>query len=124
MMSDSLKGVVDEPPLPVSDVVVVVLVVEDSRGRRTWAAPLDGIVMDENVKVDVRVSTKDAFEMTKFVVTEAFMVLSVSLVLGDEDVTVDGPFLATNPRMVVLDKETHACSLGLDLIKMRTSEDT
>lgn len=123
LMSDALKGMV--PELEEDQIhtysdgfVVTTLEVYDGENSTLIVGSLDGFSQDENteIKLDVRVEVKEAFYVIKKYTSTRLSSRVLYLHLGDDEISFQGPYKISNPKMMSFDHQNRMCTLGVDLI--------
>lgn len=125
MMSDSLKGVLpefEEEQIQAFSESFIVTTLEINVGGTSdlLSGGLVGISFDSlaEIKLDIRVSTKEAYETIKKYTTSGLASRVLFLHLGDDEIVFQGDYKIVNPKAVSFDHQNRMCTLGVDLIKI------
>ena len=125
LMSDSLKGLVpeleEESFASFNDAfVVMTLEISTFEGSQIVIGSLDGISFESlsELKIDIRVNVKEAYDIIKLYTKTGISSRMLLLHLGDDEISLQGPYKISNPKMMSFDHQNRMCTLGLDLIKI------
>ena len=122
LMSDSLKGVVPDFEDDVSkyeDAFVVASIVFGEEHKQILSASLVGFSFEGAVtKLDIRLSTLEAFKISKKIISDSLECSECFLTLASEDIRLGGPFQISSPKLLDFDRQNKLCTLGIDLIKI------
>jgi len=120
LVSDALKDVLPEDELAqVNEMFISIAVVTEPRDS-SLTGNLAGIEFGENPKIDLKTSLKEAFTFITNVVSNEDhnkKVNSLILLLGEESVSIPGPFIMTGIKIVDIDSSSKLCVLAIDLLK-------
>lgn len=124
LMSDSLKGVLpefEEEQLKAfsESFVVTTLEVLWNDTSELISGSLVGISFEslEEIKLDIRVSTKEAYDIIKKYTSSGLTSRVFFLHLGDDEIVFQGNYQISNPKAHSFDHQNRMCTLGVDLIK-------
>lgn len=120
LVSDSLKDVLPEDQLDqVDEMFISIAVVVDPRDA-SLTGNLSAVEFGENPKIDVKTSLKEAFRFIGHVVSNKHTgkeVNSLILLLGEDSISIPGPFKMSGVKIVDVDSSSKLCILAIDLIK-------
>ena len=125
LMSDSLRGLV--PELEDDDIkafsesfVVTTIEISTINDSRIIIGSLDGLSFESigDLKIDIRVKVKDAYDIIKLYTQTGISSRLLLMHLGDDEISLQGPFKISSPKMMSFDHQNKMCILGLDLNKI------
>ena len=120
VIPSTLKDVLPEDELAqVNEMFISIAVVTEPRDS-SLTGNLAGIEFGENPKIDLKTSLKEAFTFITNVVSNEDhnkKVNSLILLLGEESVSIPGPFIMTGIKIVDIDSSSKLCVLAIDLLK-------
>lgn len=123
-MSEALKGMVpeleEEQTQAFNDAFVVTsLELSTSEESFLLVGSLDGISYDDSseIKLDVRVEVKEAYETFKKYTTTGLSSRMLYLHLADNEICLMGPFKVHNFKIMSFDHQNRMCTVGVDLIR-------
>lgn len=120
LVSDSIKDEISEEHLQqaVEMFISVGLVIEPKENSLT--GNLVGIEFSEPMKLDMKVSLKDAFSFISKVVSNnkhTKKVHALLMLLGEESTSIPGPFKITSVKILEIESASKLCILAIDLTK-------
>lgn len=125
LMSESLKGVLpefEEDQLQAFSESFVVTTLEVNVGddSELLSGSLVGISFESlaEIKLDIRVSTKEAYDIIKKYSSSGLASRVFFLHLGNDEIVFQGNYKIVNPKAVSFDHQSRMCTLGVDLIKI------
>lgn len=82
---------------------------------------LVGVQLEENIKLDMKVSIEDAYVFVSKILTNRIskIIPGIILAYGDNSTHIEGSFHAASVKIVELDANSKVCVLAIDLIKQQ-----
>lgn len=116
LTSDSLQGVLPED---VKDIFVMAAIVLRPK-TNSLVGTLAGIEFGDTIRLDVKVSLKDAFKFLGLTLTdkEKREIDGVILTLGEEVVSLSEVLYIHSAKIVEIDSANKICILAIDLFKV------
>lgn len=123
MISDSLKGVLDDKEMVKAyEETFITVLLANSEKSKCMIGSLVGIeLIDLGIKIDCKVSLEDAFNfITNFALDEVSKELrAIILSLGDRITKLTGPYVIHGLKIVEIDSTSRLCVLAVDLFNKK-----
>jgi hypothetical protein len=120
LVSDSLQNVLSEEELvQIEDMFITVVVVIEPR-ECSLMGNLVGVDFGQTLKIDLKVSLKDAYKFIGNVLVNEKTRRSTSIILTHcGDITnISGPFNVASSKIIEIDPTNKMCIVAIDLIKI------
>lgn len=125
LMSDDIKGMIPELESETLNVyndsfVVATLDLSVDESTDIIVGSVAGISFESSaeIKLDVRVNIDEAFRVIKKYKTAGLSCRMLYMYLGDDELSFEGPYGISCPKMMDFDHQNKMCTLGVDLIKI------
>ena len=119
LVSDDLKDLLPEDQLEqINDMFISVALVLQPR-EVSLTGNLVGVEFDEKIKIDIKVTIRDAFSFIGNVITDkkhSKVCQSLILMMGEDVTTIHGPYKISSTKIVEIDSSNKLCILAIDLI--------
>ena len=120
MISDDLKGVVDDEQLKNASGMFISIALISEDGEINLTGNLVGVEFSEKPKFDIKITLNDAFEFISNVIINQQhnkKYQSFVMMLGEKLCNIPGPFILHSTKIIEIDPTNKLCILAIDLLR-------